>query len=86
MIKNRAKYAATAGWAEWVGNEPKPYGKDAGFSSECVACHAPLSRMTMFSPWQSKLSGAEMSGFRFIGRLDAADSRGMFYAECQRCD
>jgi hypothetical protein len=44
MIKNRAKYASTAGWgwAEWLGSELTPFGKDANFASQCVACHLPL--------------------------------------------
>jgi hypothetical protein len=46
MIKNSRKYASTAGWgwAQWSGLDLKPYGKDADFVKECVACHAPLSR------------------------------------------
>ena len=44
MIKDRKKYASTAGWgwAQWMGVELKPFGKDANFARECVACHAPL--------------------------------------------
>ncbi len=44
MIKNREKYKSTAGWgwAQWMGTELAPLGKDAGFAKECVACHAPL--------------------------------------------
>ncbi|MGD8673973.1 MAG: cytochrome P460 family protein [Thiogranum sp.] len=30
------------GWARWVGSEQKPYGKDAGFSQECISCHTPV--------------------------------------------
>jgi hypothetical protein len=30
------------GWARWVGSEQKPYGKDAAFSQECIACHTPV--------------------------------------------
>ena len=30
------------GWARWVGGEQKPYGKDAGFSQECISCHTPV--------------------------------------------
>lgn len=46
MIKNRKKYASTAGWgwAQWMGPELKPFGKDANFANECVACHTPLRR------------------------------------------
>jgi hypothetical protein len=46
MIKDSEKYASTAGWgwAQWVGAELKPYGTDAGFARDCVACHAPLSK------------------------------------------
>lgn len=45
-IKNRAKYASTAGWgwAQWVGTELMPFGTVPGFASECVSCHEPLSR------------------------------------------
>jgi hypothetical protein len=46
MIKNKAKYASSAGWgwATWVGTELKPYGTGPDFSKECVACHLPLSK------------------------------------------
>ncbi len=41
MIKDTAKYISTGGWgyARWLGLEQKPYGKDANFTQECVACH-----------------------------------------------
>jgi len=44
MIKDSKKYAATGGWgyARWLGTDQKPYGKDAGFAQECVACHTPV--------------------------------------------
>jgi mono/diheme cytochrome c family protein len=44
MIKDRKKYASTAGWgwAQWMGAELKPFGNHADFARECVACHAPL--------------------------------------------
>ena len=43
MIKDRKKYADTEGWgwARWRGKELIPYGKDALFTKECVACHMP---------------------------------------------
>jgi hypothetical protein len=46
MIKNNEEYASTAGWgwAQWMGSELKPFGTDAGFARDCVACHAPLRR------------------------------------------
>jgi hypothetical protein len=46
MIKDSEKYASTAGWgwAQWMGTELEPFGRDAGFARECVACHAPLRR------------------------------------------
>ncbi|MBL1262191.1 cytochrome P460 family protein [Candidatus Methylomicrobium oryzae] len=42
MIKDSAKYAKTGGWgfARWLGMEQKPYGQDASFVQECMACHA----------------------------------------------
>jgi hypothetical protein len=46
MIRDQAKYAATDGWgwARWVGGLGlKPYGNDAGFTSECVNCHRPMA-------------------------------------------
>lgn len=45
MIKDAKKYAETGGWgyARWVGLEQKPYGEDAGFAEECVACHTPVA-------------------------------------------
>jgi hypothetical protein len=44
MIRDRRKYAATLGWGwgRWRGDSLTPYGKDAGFSAECVGCHTPL--------------------------------------------
>lgn len=44
MLKDTGKYAATGGWgyARWLGQEQKPYGKDAGFVQECIACHTPV--------------------------------------------
>jgi hypothetical protein len=44
MIKDSAKYAKTGGWgyARWLGQEQKPYGKDADFVQECIGCHTPV--------------------------------------------
>jgi len=44
MFKDANKYAATGGWgfARWLGEEQKPYGKDADFAQECFACHTPV--------------------------------------------
>lgn len=41
MIKDAAKFAKTGGWgyARWLGMEQKPYGQDAAFVQECLACH-----------------------------------------------
>jgi Haem-binding domain/Cytochrome P460 len=42
MIRDNDQYAATDGWgfARWVGGLGlKAYGKDAGFTTECVNCH-----------------------------------------------
>jgi mono/diheme cytochrome c family protein len=46
MIKNKAKFASSAGWgwAEWVGSQLKPYGEGPGFAAECVSCHTPLRK------------------------------------------
>jgi hypothetical protein len=45
MVKDEKKYKDTGGWgfARFVGSELKPYGKDAGFVSECYACHLPVA-------------------------------------------
>ncbi|MCX5871062.1 MAG: cytochrome P460 family protein [Deltaproteobacteria bacterium] len=45
MVKDAKKYKETGGWgfARFVGNELKPYGKDAGFVSECFQCHTPVA-------------------------------------------
>jgi Haem-binding domain/Cytochrome P460 len=45
MIRDNDQYAATDGWgfARWVGGLGlKPYGKDAGFTTECVNCHSSM--------------------------------------------
>lgn len=45
MVKDAKKYKETGGWgfARFVGNELKPYGKDAGFVNECFQCHTPVA-------------------------------------------
>ena len=45
MVKDAAKYKATGGWgfARFVGNDLRPYGKDAGFVGECYGCHVPVA-------------------------------------------
>ncbi len=44
MLKDKVKYAKTGGWgyARWLGKDQKPYGDDADFAEECVACHTPV--------------------------------------------
>jgi hypothetical protein len=46
MVKDSMKYKATGGWgfARFVGNELKPYGKDATFVGECFGCHLPVAK------------------------------------------
>ena len=45
MVKDAKKYKNTGGWgfARFVGNELKPYGKDASFVNECFQCHMPVA-------------------------------------------
>jgi hypothetical protein len=45
MVKDAKKYKETGGWgfARFVGNDLKPYGKDANFVSECFHCHLPVA-------------------------------------------
>lgn len=45
MVKDSKRYAATGGWgyARWVGQALKPYGKDADFVQECHGCHTPVA-------------------------------------------
>jgi hypothetical protein len=45
MVKDAKKYKETGGWgfARFVGNELKPYGKDASFVGECFGCHIPVA-------------------------------------------
>lgn len=49
MIKDDSLYASTNGWgwARWQGQERKPYGQDANFSQECVACHSMVKGQDM---------------------------------------
>lgn len=44
MVKDAKKYGVTGGWgfARFVGEGLKPYGKDAGFVQECFGCHMPV--------------------------------------------
>lgn len=46
MVKDSKKYNKTGGWgfARFVGNELKPYGKDASFVGECFGCHIPVAK------------------------------------------
>lgn len=46
MVKDAKKYKDTGGWgfARFVGNDLKPYGKDASFVSECFGCHLPVAK------------------------------------------
>ena len=41
MVRDAKKFADTKGWgfARWLGDEQKPYGKDASFANECAECH-----------------------------------------------
>jgi hypothetical protein len=45
MVKDSKKYKNTGGWgfARFLGNELKPYGKDASFVGECFGCHIPVA-------------------------------------------
>ena len=45
MVKDTEKYKDTGGWgfARFVGNELKPYGKNTGFVAECFGCHIPVA-------------------------------------------
>jgi hypothetical protein len=45
MFKDARKYAATTGWgwARWKGLDQTPYGEDADFAQECIACHVPVA-------------------------------------------
>jgi len=45
MVKDAKKFRDTGGWgfARFLGSELIPYGKDAGFVSECFACHTPVA-------------------------------------------
>lgn len=42
MIKDKKKYASTAGWgfARWKGMQQTPYGEDPSFTQECMGCHS----------------------------------------------
>ena len=44
MTKNSTRFASTGGWryARWLGQDQRPYGKDASFAQACVACHTPV--------------------------------------------
>jgi hypothetical protein len=44
MIKDAKRWPATGGWgfARWLGQDQKPYGKDENFVQECFGCHTPV--------------------------------------------
>jgi hypothetical protein len=44
MIKDRKKYASTAGWgwARWLGTDLRPFGQSSDFAESCVSCHTPM--------------------------------------------
>ena len=43
MLKDSKKYVTTEGWgfARWEGLKQQPFGENAAFAHECLACHAP---------------------------------------------
>jgi len=45
MVKDSGKYKKTGGWgfARFLGENYKPYGKDAGFVQECFGCYTPVA-------------------------------------------
>jgi len=45
MVKDSRKYKKTGGWgfARFLGEKYRPYGKDAGFVQECFGCHTPVA-------------------------------------------
>lgn len=44
MMKDAERFKDTLGWgfARWLGEDLAPYGEDADFTEECVACHTPV--------------------------------------------
>jgi hypothetical protein len=44
MVKDAEKYKSTEGWGfgRWRGDDHKPYGKNANFTTECTSCHRPM--------------------------------------------
>jgi hypothetical protein len=44
MLKDAKRYKDTEGWGwgRWRGLDLKPYGSDARFVNECIACHRPV--------------------------------------------
>lgn len=44
MFKDSVKYEKTYGWgwARWLGLEQKPFGDNADFAANCIACHEPV--------------------------------------------
>ena len=44
MVKDASRYKSTEGWSwgRWRGLDLRPYGKDAGFVTECTTCHLPV--------------------------------------------
>jgi len=68
MQKDKEKYASTGGWGwgRWKGAELKPYGKGAGFVSECLHCHQPMKDQDLVfsSPvyWPGR-AGKDTAGF-----------------------
>ncbi len=42
--RDATKYKATEGWGfgRWRGDDHKPYGKNANFTTECTSCHRPM--------------------------------------------
>ncbi len=59
MRKDKVKFAATLGWgfARWKGMDLVPYGKDASFAQECVACHTPVAQSDFVFTHPARLGG-----------------------------
>ena len=65
MVKDSGKYKKTGGWgfARFVGDNYKPYGKDAGFVQECFGCHKPVADNDfVFTHWAGVPNPVQHSG------------------------
>jgi hypothetical protein len=72
MLKDAKRYKDTEGWGwgRWRGLDLKPYGSDARFVNECIACHRPVRGNDYV--YTLPITAAKISGEEVVNKRSAA--------------